>query len=370
MNDDPTVTSDLPRFREACEWFVQLREQPESTNLIAEWLSWCNSDPRNRQAFEEVRNTWLIVGLVPAHTGVDARADGSQIVPAARHTPPACRPGRIHRPYKLAAAAAAGLAIAAGIFWLLVPAPLSTSGSADVSTFATVPGEHRSFMLADGSRVEMAGDSRLRVSLRAQTRDIELQEGEAYFNVAHDRARPFTVHAGALHVRAVGTRFDVRTSADRVVVAVEEGVVVVEPRPEPTGPMSSMLSTIRSLGGDARPINRLRPLHVRGGQEIAVGGPEQDLQLLPIEPTQVSSWREGRLRFAREPLQSVISSIRGVSGQEIELADPDLGELRFTGTVFSSGVEAWVHALPAIFPVTVHRDGARFIIEHRVEPRG
>jgi ferric-dicitrate binding protein FerR (iron transport regulator) len=153
-------------------------------------------------------------------------------------------------------------------------------------------------------------------------------------------------------------------------VAVEEGVVVVEPRPEPTGPISSMLSTIRSLKGDARPINRMRPMNVRGGQEIAVGRPEYDLQLLPIEPAQVSSWREGRLRFAREPLQSVISSIRGVSTQEIELADPELGELRFTGTVFSNGVDTWVNALPAIFPVTVRQDGARLIIARRVEPRG
>ena len=248
MNDDPTVGSDLPRFREACEWFVRLREQPESTNLIAEWLSWCNCDPRNRQAFEEARNTWVIVGLMPAHTGVDARTDGGKIVSEAHHTP-LCGPVRTLRPSQLAAAAAAGLAIAAAIFWLLVPGPFSTAESADVSTFATVPGEHRSFRLADGSRVEMAGDSRLRVSLRAQKRDIELQEGEAYFNVAHDKTRPFTVHAGALHVRAVGTRFDVRTTADRVVVAVEEGVVVVEPRPEQTGPISSMLSTIRSLEG-------------------------------------------------------------------------------------------------------------------------
>jgi ferric-dicitrate binding protein FerR (iron transport regulator) len=122
-----------------------------------------------------------------------------------------------------------------------------------------------------------------------------------------------------------------------------------------------MLSTIRSLKGDARPISQLHPQHVRGGQEIAVGGPEQDIQLLPIEPTQVSSWREGWLRFAREPLQSVISSIRGVSDQEIELADPDLGELRFTGTVFSSGVEAWVHALPAVFPVTVLDSSSRTV---------
>jgi transmembrane sensor len=369
MNDEPTVSSDSLRFQEACDWFVRLREQPESTALVAEWLSWCKCDPRNRQSFEEARDTWLIMGLIPAKTGEGVREEVAHIMPEAPH-PSRRRPVIMLRTSLLATAAAAATAIAAGISWLLIAGPLSPAGSADASTFATAMSEHRSFILADGSRVEMAGDSRLRVSLREHSRDIELQQGEAYFSVAHDKARPFVVHAAALHVRAVGTRFDVRTAVDRVVVAVEEGVVVVEPPPEPTGPISSMLTTIRSLEGEARPASQLRPLHVRGGQEVAVGGPDHDLQLLPIEPTAVASWREGRLRFAREPLQSVISSIHAVSGQDIELADPDLGELRFTGTVFSSGVEAWVHALPAIFPVTVHQDGARFIISHRVEPRG
>lgn len=368
MNEEPAVGSDSKRFREACDWFVRLREQPESTDLIARWLAWCQCDPRNRQSFEEVRETWVILGPMPAHRGVSAQEDGGPLVP--QSSPAALRnPVETVRASLLAIAAAATLAIVVGISWLLILRPFSSLGSAHGSMFTTAPSEHRSFMLADGSRVEMAGDSKLRAILREHTRDIELQRGEAYFSVAHDKARPFIVHAGALHVRAVGTRFDVRTADDRVVVAVEEGVVVVEPPPEPTGPVSSMLFTIRSLGGDAHPASQLRPLHVRGGQEVAVGGPEHDLQLLPIEPTAVASWREGRLRFAREPLRSVISSIRAVSSQDIELTDPALGELRFTGTVFSSGVEAWVHALPAIFPVTVHQDGARFVITPRIEPR-
>ncbi len=396
MTDSPLQSTDSLRFQEACDWFVRLREAPESPDLIAGWLAWCHGDPRNREAFEDARDMWVTMGLPTAdavkagavkagavkigagHDGTrssesEAAGSGDAALGAssssarvAPHTPGLTRVPS-PRSRRLAAAAAVA-AILAGAGWLMLYGPFSAEGSVDEKTFTTARSERRSFMLADGSSVEMAGDSTVRARLGAHNRDIELH-GEAYFSVAHDKLRPFVVRAGALHVRAVGTRFDVRAADNRVVVAVEEGVVVVEPPPAPTGAINSMLSTFRAFEGDTRHVSRLRPMNVRSGQEVAVGVPDNDLQMIPIEPTAVASWRAGRLRFAREPLRSVISSIRAASGQDIELTDPELGELRFTGTVFSSHVDAWVHALPAVFPVTVHQDGARIVIAPRVEPR-
>ena len=368
MNDRPHVTSNSSRFQEACDWFLRLREEPESTDLIAGWLDWCHGDPRNREAFDDVRETWLILGRMPAHPTPGSRDGDVQSAPALFRT----RGRRTLRaaPVALLATAAGVLTIAAGLSWWLFTAPLIRSAAADVSTIATGPSEHRSFMLADGSHVEMAGASKLQVRLGEHSREIELR-GEAYFNVAHDRARPFIVHAAALHVRAVGTRFDVRTASDRVVVAVEEGVVEVERPPQATGAISSILSTIRTFQGSSSPVSQVHPMRVRGGQalEIESADGRPDSRLMPIEPAAVASWREGRLHFVREPLSSVLASIRAASGQAIELTDPELGDLRFTGTVFSSQIDSWVVALPAIFPVTVRHVGVRFVISRRLEPR-
>ena len=52
--------------------------------------------------------------------------------------------------------------------------------------------------------------SRLRVAFTRDRRDIDLAQGEAWFEVARNRNRPFTVHAGPVRVQAVGTAFDVR----------------------------------------------------------------------------------------------------------------------------------------------------------------
>ena len=53
-----TARVDTERFEAACEWFVRLRETPESSELLSEWLTWCRADERNRIAFEEVRALW------------------------------------------------------------------------------------------------------------------------------------------------------------------------------------------------------------------------------------------------------------------------------------------------------------------------
>src|SRR3546814_10056817 len=54
---------------------------------------------------------------------------------------------------------------------------------------------------------------------------ITLEEGEAWFQVAHDAHRPFVVDVGSVRIRAVGTAFSVRRNPEGVDVMVTEGVV-------------------------------------------------------------------------------------------------------------------------------------------------
>src|SRR3546814_16020939 len=63
--------------------------------------------------------------------------------------------------------------------------------------------------------------------MKPKVRQIALKSGEAWFQVAKDRARPFVVEIGDVRVRAVGTAFSVRREANGVDVQVTEGVVEV-----------------------------------------------------------------------------------------------------------------------------------------------
>src|SRR3546814_13896268 len=63
------------------------------------------------------------------------------------------------------------------------------------------------------------------VTMKPQVREIALNDGEAWFQVAKDRARLFVVEVGDVRVRAVCTAFGVKRTAGGVDVHVPEGVV-------------------------------------------------------------------------------------------------------------------------------------------------
>ena len=93
--------------------------------------------------------------------------------------------------------------------------------------FVTRTGEQMEVTLDDGSHVWLGAKSRLSVAFTGQQRAVRLDSGEAFFSVRKDRRRPFTVHASNGDITAVGTAFNVREVADRVIVTVAEGVVKV-----------------------------------------------------------------------------------------------------------------------------------------------
>lgn len=95
--------------------------------------------------------------------------------------------------------------------------------------FASGKGQTRAILLADGSTITLNTDSAVSVKLSKRLRAITLTRGEALFDVAKDRERPFIVAAGDTQVRAVGTSFTVSMLPEQPVqVLVRQGVVEVK----------------------------------------------------------------------------------------------------------------------------------------------
>lgn len=97
--------------------------------------------------------------------------------------------------------------------------------TATVQHIETQRGEQRAVQLADGSRVELDGATSLDVRIDAGTRLVELRRGEAYFDVAHERDRPFVVRAGDSSTRVLGTAFSIDLGQRAVKLLVYRGSV-------------------------------------------------------------------------------------------------------------------------------------------------
>lgn len=78
-------------------------------------------------------------------------------------------------------------------------------------TVTVAKGEHNEVVLPDGTKVKLAPDTKFHypVDFSASTREVKL-EGQAFFDVAHDKDRPFIVHTTFSDVEVLGTKFNVK----------------------------------------------------------------------------------------------------------------------------------------------------------------
>ena len=307
----------------AWDWLLRLREEAVTQRDLTEWLHWYEADEQHKRAFERVQAFWLSSGQVLEGPGaLSVSALLSPPNPLARASGPAVGgPPRITR--------RAVLATAAGVLALTVGVTALKWPHSPHSPRSSLPPMVERSVLPDGSRVDLAPRSQLEVHFTPEERMIEIGDGEAFFSVAHNRARPFVVRVGSLRVRAVGTAFDVRKTASRVAVTVSEGVVEVSG----AGPGGSLLR----LGA--------------GEQLTSSEGPRGQPVVAPADVSRTLAWRQGRLEYLKEPLASVIADVNRYREHPVLIRDESVGRILFSGTVFTAHTDVWVKALPRVFPV-------------------
>lgn len=96
-------------------------------------------------------------------------------------------------------------------------------------SISTGMGERRIVILGDGTKVVLNANSSLSIGDYILSRNVNL-EGEAFFDVKKDPEKPFTVHGGGLHIKVLGTSFNVRAyrGIQNTTVSVKTGKVKVD----------------------------------------------------------------------------------------------------------------------------------------------
>jgi transmembrane sensor len=314
-------STDVRRTVEASRWFARLRDEPDNEEVLNGWLRWCEAHPDNPHAFERLQRLWRQTSQAfPDSRDIDALLQPGKV------RPPPPRSRRLWLRYSAVLAAATGCAVA----WLALAPPRMSE-----EVLQSVRRENRTATLPDGSAVELSAKTSVAVDFSNARRSLRLSQGEAYFRVAPDKARPFTVRAGDLEVTAVGTVFDVKQQPHRIDVTVQEGVVAV-----------------RSLSPDDSAT--LAGWRVTGGYQFTYSDMDATATLTSIDTSAVLAWRDGRLEYARTSLVSVIADVNRYAQHPVEMS-PELAKLTFTGTVFTDSIDGWISALPGAFPVEVRR---------------
>jgi transmembrane sensor len=198
-------------------------------------------------------------------------------------------------------------------------------------TIASAAGQKLTVRLADGSRIDMNGGTRLVLD---GPRHARLEQGEALFAVVHDEARPFEVASGDALIRDVGTTFNVVREPMRFTVTVSEGEIVFNPERE--------------------------QVHLTAGQQIEEAGDQ--LLVTRVDIAQVGAWRQGRLIYRGAKLARVADDLSRGLGLPVA-ADASVSARPFSGIIQLEGKgEDALRSAAMILGVEVRRSGDRWLL--------
>ena len=302
--------------QDAARWVARRLDSPIDEDAAFE--AWISADPAHGAAY---RRLWAITQDPALAEALDRSAQVR------------ARPSR--RP--VARILVGGLSLAACAVASVLLWPELQLSMVRPAPFETAAGQHRTVALADGTQVTLNGASRVEVQLGGHRRRVRLVRGEAFFDVAHDAARPFIVSAPEGSVRVLGTAFDLERGGDRLELSVHRGRV----RLAPTGL-----------------IHRSVELTV-GQRAFAIDGRLSAIR--PFDPA-ADDWRSGWLETDGVTLEKLVDRLNRESAKPIVITDRALAKQRVAGRFRLDQPDALIQNLALMHGFTAREERGRLVL--------
>lgn len=298
---------------EALNWLVRL----EAGGFVepaekARFETWLDVAPAHRMAWEEVKSVWAAPETLVAAQHLDMHI-GSQPIPLRKTVKtPQIRWGR-----QALAAAACFVAIVGATYlvWHAMPRMLAD--------YTTEAGERREITLPDGSRMILNTDSAATLAFSEGKRGVRLIEGEAWFDVVHDAAKPFHVTGHYSDVEVKGTAFAVKVEGDADTVSLQRGAV--------------------DAVHDKKAI---AVVHLVPG-EMVTASKDAMSAVRTFDADQQLGWLQGRVVIDAKPLGAALAEVGRYFDGRIMVLNRDLIDVTVSGDYRTDRAEAAITSLAA-----------------------
>jgi transmembrane sensor len=374
--------------QEAAQWILLIEDTPKlSKEQIVALNQWVATSDVHRDCLTSMATSWGEMGLlasVMAPQEVNVRSN-KEIVQAWLLTPLIALMYVVDRILARSTILVRPLIAAPILFviigWLAFGFMQPLTSQVNDTSLLTKIGQQSHHILEDGSIIWLNSNSEIKVDYSEHLRRVNLVKGEAHFEVAKDKNRPFEVYAGDRLVRAIGTAFSVYRLEDRIEVLVAEGKVelaiidatlVIKPESydaltiahmqsdtTATNNMASATQTMVKHSSAARVLGELVagqrvsiPTTNQVGQVTTI---EQIIELDSSEITRKLSWRAGKLVFAGESLEEVVREITRHTEIRIDVFDPELKNMRIGGQFQTGETDSLFYVLESGFGISVNK---------------
>jgi len=334
---------------EAAEWFALSREEMLTREQRGRFLAWLSASPLHIQEYLGVAESWGAMQVADCWSSL-AEDEGRMRVGMGAENVHRMQPRSVH-PFadgrrRLAWRSLLMPAVAAAVLMLGFVLNLNQVLVGEAS-YRTGLGEQRSIVLEDGTIMQLNAVTHVRVRLGDTVRRIELVDGEAYFKVAHDAARPFDVVTREAVVRAIGTAFNVYRREGKLDVAVTEG-------------------RVRVTAGGAQASAVAEPVFLDAHEGVVMRGDGRLTRMMTNEAITASAWKQRRLVFDGERLDTVVAEFNRYTKARLQVDSAELAGLRISGTFNADDPETLIAYLEQIQAVRAERADGRIILQRSV----
>lgn len=323
---------------QAATWAELMNRPVQDARAAAEFDRWISADPRHVESYAEMAALWQSSGLDAAlrlSAANRPRARNDNDCRGYRQTQEngdSAHGATVARTLILPRQA---VVFASWILPLLFAIPVVLGILAPEQSYTAARGENRAIVLADGSNLHLSGGSRLSVRMTPWAREVRMETGEAYFDVAHERFRSFSVDAGSASITVLGTAFDVDMMAEGTrEVRVYRGFVKVEARG-----------------------TRWR-LPAGSGLSVSKDGVQRFDNVQGARPGWIDGWFDAQ----DTALARLLDRINRTSDRPVVLADPMLGALRVTGRFRTGETRELLKTLAAVHDLRWEEESSRYIL--------
>jgi transmembrane sensor len=328
---------------QASEWIMRLEDPDISEESIQSLLEWLETSPQHRTELRELANVW---------GSMDSLSILSEMIPL---DDPLYKHQEKREKFRLrwntGFAAALGmvcLMTVVGIFVMNegLQTDIPAAPPAEVA-YETPVGAQETINLSDGSFIILNTNSSVIVDYTSDTRNIRLEHGEAYFEVAHNPDRPFIVHVGNGFVKAVGTAFNVHYDDKTIGVTVTDGVVEVG-----TSLAEDVTEALSPTQSQTR--KKASKVLVTAGQTVEF---DEVIRTVDTVGPQVIdhklAWQRGMLIFDGESLEEAVNEITRYTDTEIVI-DDTIRNVKIGGYFRTGELDAMLNAFESSFGIVVN----------------
>ncbi len=324
--------------------YLSGKASEEQVFIVEEWI---NASIENKAYFESLKKTWLETGKLeptPVIVNVDIAWDKlSSKIDAYENSNKTISINRkqkneTSRILLRIAAVLIPIAILSIIyFWQTGRVKQIDLFANEVSIQDTLP---------DGTTVAINAKSKLSYpqKFKGSTREVIL-EGEAYFEVSHDKEKPFIIHTGDANIKVLGTSFNVNAYNENkeIEVLVKEGKVMLYSSDITSGDTNAVVLVAGEKGIFDKITHKVRKISESNINDLY--------------------WKTKTLIFSKTELSMVVETLQKFYGINIVFNNKDLYNCKLSATFINQPIDNIIDIIAKSFNLTFTKSGTTYIFD-------